>query len=94
MKNIRMFYLKICHFLVVKFSVYLNRRVYVMFTMNRYIQYYITSNHSEFIFFYNFTILHQAWQRYLLDDHDKEDNIFLKFDRTSDQVKISPIYHH
>ena len=25
-----MFYLKICHFLVVKFSVYLNRRVFVM----------------------------------------------------------------
>ena len=30
MKNIRMFYLKICHFLVVKFSVYLNRHVFVM----------------------------------------------------------------
>ena len=30
MKNIRMFYLKNCHFLVVKFSVYLNRRVFVM----------------------------------------------------------------
>ena len=30
MKNIRIFYLKICHFLVVKFSVYLNRRVFVM----------------------------------------------------------------
>ena len=30
MKNIRKFYLKICHFLVVKFSVYLNRRVFVM----------------------------------------------------------------
>ena len=30
MKNIRIFYLKNCHFLVVKFSVYLNRRVFVM----------------------------------------------------------------
>ena len=30
MENIRIFYLKICHFLVVKFSVYLNRRVFVM----------------------------------------------------------------
>ena len=30
MKNIRIFYLKNCHFFVVKFSVYLNRRVFVM----------------------------------------------------------------
>ena len=30
MKNIRIFYLKNCHVLVVKFSVYLNRRVFVM----------------------------------------------------------------
>ena len=30
MKNIRIFYLENCHFLVVKFSVYLNRRVFVM----------------------------------------------------------------
>ena len=30
MKNIRIFYLKNCHFLVVKFSIYLNRRVFVM----------------------------------------------------------------
>ena len=30
MKNIRIFYLKNCHFLVVKFSVYLNRHVFVM----------------------------------------------------------------
>ena len=30
MKNIRIFYLKISIFLVVKFSVYLNRRVFVM----------------------------------------------------------------
>ena len=30
MKNIRMFYLKICYFLEVKFSVYLNRLVFVM----------------------------------------------------------------
>ena len=33
MKNIRIFYLKYCHFLVVKFSVYLNRRVFVMLYM-------------------------------------------------------------
>ena len=31
MKNIRFFYLKNCHFLMVKFSIYLNRRVFVMF---------------------------------------------------------------
>ena len=30
MKNIRIFYLKICQFLVVKFSIYLNIRVFVM----------------------------------------------------------------
>ena len=30
MKNIRIFYLKNCHFLVVQFSVYLNRHVFVM----------------------------------------------------------------
>ena len=30
MKNIRIFYLKIFLFLVVKFSIYLNRRVFVM----------------------------------------------------------------
>ena len=30
MKNVRIFYLKNCHFLVVKFLVYLNRRVFVM----------------------------------------------------------------
>ena len=30
MKYIRIFYLKNCHFLVVKFSMYLNRRVFVM----------------------------------------------------------------
>ena len=30
MKNIRIFYLKHYHFLVVKFSVHLNRRVFVM----------------------------------------------------------------
>ena len=30
MNNIRIFYLKNCHFLVVKFSVYLDRRVFVM----------------------------------------------------------------
>ena len=30
MKNIRIFYLKIFHFVVVKFSIYLNRNVFVM----------------------------------------------------------------
>ena len=34
MKNIRFFYLKKCHFLVVKFSIYLNRRVFVMSIFN------------------------------------------------------------
>ena len=33
MKNIRIFYLKIFLFLVVKFSIYLNRHVNVMFTI-------------------------------------------------------------
>ena len=33
MKNIRTFYLKIFIFLVVKFSVYLNRHVFVMFLL-------------------------------------------------------------
>ena len=32
MKNIRIFYVKNCHFLVVKFSMYLNRHVFVMDT--------------------------------------------------------------
>ena len=35
MKNIRIFYQKNCQFLVVKFSVYLNRRVFVMEQKNR-----------------------------------------------------------
>ena len=30
MKNNRIFYVENCHFLVVKFSVYLNRRVFLM----------------------------------------------------------------
>ena len=34
MKNIRIFYLKIFLFLVVKFSVYLNRHVFVMYSKN------------------------------------------------------------
>ena len=33
MKNIRIFYLKILIFLVVKLSVYLNRRVFVMYLL-------------------------------------------------------------
>ena len=32
MKNIRIFYLKIFYVLVVKFSIYLNRRVFVMYS--------------------------------------------------------------
>ena len=36
MKNIRIFYLKNCHFLVVKFSVYLNRRVFVMVSKRKF----------------------------------------------------------
>ena len=35
MKNIRLFYLKIFIFFVVKFSVYLNRRVFVMSFVGR-----------------------------------------------------------
>ena len=38
MKNIRIFYLKICQFLVVKFSIYLNRHVFVMTLSNQYPQ--------------------------------------------------------
>ena len=34
MKNIRIFYLKIFNFLVVKFSIYLNRHVFVMDWIN------------------------------------------------------------
>ena len=34
MKNIRVFYVKIVLFLVVEFSIYLNRRVFVMSMMN------------------------------------------------------------
>ena len=34
MKNIRVFYLKIFSFLEVKFSIYLNRRVFVMKVQN------------------------------------------------------------
>ena len=34
MKNIRIFYLKIFLFLVVKFSIYLNRHVFVMYLNN------------------------------------------------------------
>ena len=33
MKNIRIFYLEIFPFLLVKFSIYLNRRVFVMYTV-------------------------------------------------------------
>ena len=32
-ENIRIFYLKICQFLGVKFSIYLNRHVFVMICM-------------------------------------------------------------
>ena len=35
MKNIRIFYLKIFIFLVVKFSIYLNRHVFVMIIIKR-----------------------------------------------------------
>ena len=43
MKNIRFFYVKNCHFLVVKFSVYLNRRVFVMGKIK-----YIDSSSADF----------------------------------------------
>ena len=48
MKNIRIFYLKNCHFLVVKFSVYLNRRVFVMIS--------VCLNITNFAFVYDFMI--------------------------------------
>ena len=48
MKNIRIFYLKIFIFLVVKFSVYLNRHVFVMdFDILR-AQYYIFMNVKQY----------------------------------------------
>ena len=51
MKNIRIFYLKIFIFLVVKFSVYLNRYVFVML-LCRYVR--------GFILGINFSMLHQV----------------------------------
>ena len=50
MKNIRIFCLKNCHFLVVKFSVYLNRRVFVMFMFCpvRFLIVVVNNNWSEF----------------------------------------------
>ena len=48
MKNIRIFYLKNCHFLVVTFSVYLNRRVFVMYLLNSKIAFILkTPRHEE-----------------------------------------------
>ena len=47
MKNIRIFHLKIFIFLVVKFSVYLNRHVFVMGKLNRVP--YVTSEKKCFI---------------------------------------------
>ena len=48
MKNIRIFHLKNIHFLVVKISVYLNRRVFVMCTLIALIYYmYNMYNLSE-----------------------------------------------
>ena len=44
MKNIRIFYSKNCHLLVVKFSVYLNRRVFVMTSVSR--KEFVIFNHS------------------------------------------------
>ena len=38
MKNIRIFYVKNCHILVVKLSVYLNRRVFVMSRIGEYVK--------------------------------------------------------
>ena len=37
MKNIRIFYVKNCQFLVVKVSVYLNRRVFVIHVSNKFV---------------------------------------------------------
>ena len=41
MTNIRIFYLKICQFFVVKFSIYLNRRVFVMIEKQAYGSYFL-----------------------------------------------------
>ena len=55
MKNIRIFYLKNCHFLVVKFSVYLNRRVFIMET-NREPN---GDNHDEIPELFHFHVLNK-----------------------------------
>ena len=50
MKNIKVFYLKIFSFLVVKFSIYLNRRVFVMvlqFNESPWLEPYISFNSKK-----------------------------------------------
>ena len=47
MKNIRIFYVKIFFFLVVKFSVYLNRYVFVM-ESHISIRYYVTKVMTDY----------------------------------------------
>ena len=44
MKNIRIFHLKIFIFLLVKFSVYLNRRVFVMISIDILSQFFINKH--------------------------------------------------
>ena len=48
MKNIRIFYLKIFFVLVVKFSVYLNRRVFVM-SGYVFLQHYVCTHIMYFV---------------------------------------------
>ena len=47
MKNIRVFYLKIFSFLEVKFSIYLNRRVFVMVLYRVYL--FVLTDYGEII---------------------------------------------
>ena len=48
MKNIRIFYLEIFPFLVVLFSIYLNRRVFVMsYYILRPVRRFVETNHYE-----------------------------------------------
>ena len=42
MKNVRIFYLKMFLFLVIKFSIYLNRRVFVMATTTCITGYFVS----------------------------------------------------
>ena len=57
MKNIRIFCLKNCHFLVVKFSVYLNRRVFVMTYSGELTDCFLPVAEIEFLLYITFGFL-------------------------------------